>query len=127
MSPYSATGRQSIFRYPTLVRSARNDYMADSPSVTTGTWHSTPAREVAEKLEASLESGLESAEASRRAEKYGPNRLPIAGQRGPLKRFLMQINNVLIYVLIGAGVGKLLLGEFLDAGIIFAVVIINAL
>jgi magnesium-transporting ATPase (P-type) len=42
-------------------------------------------------------------------------------------RFLMQVNNVLIYVLLAAAVGKLLLGEWLDAFVILGVVIINAL
>jgi P-type E1-E2 ATPase len=42
-------------------------------------------------------------------------------------RFFMQINNVLIYVLLAAAVGKVLLGEWLDASVILGVVIINAL
>jgi len=42
-------------------------------------------------------------------------------------RFFMQVNNVLIYVLLAAAVGKLLLGEWLDASVILGVVIINAL
>ena len=42
-------------------------------------------------------------------------------------RFLMQINNVLIYALLGAALGKVFLGEWLDASVILGVVIINAL
>ncbi len=90
-------------------------------------WHSIAGNDVAKNLQTDVESGLSAADVSTRAQKYGPNRLPAAGKRGPFMRFLMQINNILIYVLIGAGVGKLLLGENIDAGIIFAVVLINAL
>jgi magnesium-transporting ATPase (P-type) len=73
------------------------------------------------------QGGLGSREVSERLKKYGPNRLPTAGKRGPLMRFLMQINNVLIYVLLAAALGKVLLGEWLDASVILGVVIINAL
>ena len=43
-----------------------------------------------------------------------PYALLTGAKRGPLMRFLMQINNVLIYVLLAAAVGKVLLGEWLD-------------
>jgi magnesium-transporting ATPase (P-type) len=42
-------------------------------------------------------------------------------------RFLSQFNNILVYVLLGAGFTKLMLDLWLDAGIIFGVVILNAL
>lgn len=42
-------------------------------------------------------------------------------------RFLMQLNNILIYVLLAAGLGKVFLGEFVDAGVIIGVVLINGL
>ncbi len=101
--------------------------MATDPPVEREAWYSTSSDQVIQKLGTNAETGLTPGEVTSRTQKYGANRLPAAGQRGPLKRFLAQINNVLIYVLIAAGVGKLLLGEHIDAGIIFAVVIINAL
>ena len=42
-------------------------------------------------------------------------------------RFLSQFNNVLVYVLLGAGFTKLMLNLWVDAAIIFGVVILNAL
>ncbi|MDQ1342240.1 MAG: hypothetical protein QG571_857, partial [Pseudomonadota bacterium] len=66
-------------------------------------------------------------EATSRQQKYGPNRLPEGKRRGPFLRFLAQLNNILVYVLLGAGFVKLMLGLWLDAGIIFAVVLLNAL
>ena len=90
-------------------------------------WHALPAAQVIETLGTNQEVGLGTGEVPERLKKYGPNRLPTAGKRSSLMRFFMQINNVLIYVLIAAGVGKILLGEWLDASVIFGVVIINAL
>lgn len=90
-------------------------------------WFSVDKSQIYEHWNTSAESGLSTKEVTLRESKYGPNRLPASARRGALMRFVMQINNMLIYVLIAAGVGKLFLGEFVDAGIIFAVVIINAL
>jgi magnesium-transporting ATPase (P-type) len=41
-------------------------------------------------------------------------------------RFLVQFNNILVYVLLGAGFTKLMLSLWVDAGIIFGVVVLNA-
>jgi magnesium-transporting ATPase (P-type) len=91
------------------------------------TWHAITPAETVTKLGTSLESGLSTAEIPRRLEKYGENRLPAAGKKSPFMRFLLQFHNVLIYVLIAAGLGKVLLGEWLDASVIFSVVFINGL
>jgi magnesium-transporting ATPase (P-type) len=90
-------------------------------------WHALAPNEVVEKLGTSTETGLDSAEVAKRVAEYGPNKLPVPGKRGPLMRFLMQLNNILIYVLVAAGVGKILLGEFVDAAVIIGVVLINGL
>ncbi|MDO9636543.1 MAG: HAD-IC family P-type ATPase, partial [Thiobacillus sp.] len=48
-------------------------------------------------------------------------------QRQPAwQRLLLQFHNVLIYVLLAAGVITALLGHWLDSGVIFGVVIVNA-
>ena len=90
-------------------------------------WHAMPAPEVIKRLSTDEEKGLDSAEASNRLKKYGPNRLPEGKKRGPLMRFLAQFNNVLVYILLGAAFTKLMLSLWLDAAIIFAVVVLNAL
>ncbi|MGV0976921.1 MAG: cation-translocating P-type ATPase, partial [Azonexus sp.] len=97
------------------------------PTVDGVTWHALPADEVAKQLATSLEQGLNTGEAQRRLQKFGPNRLPEGKTRGPFARFLAQYNNILVYVLLGAGFTKLMLNLWLDAGIIFAVVILNGL
>ena len=90
-------------------------------------WHALKVDEVLKRLTTSTEKGLDTAEASSRLQKYGPNRLPEGKKRGPFMRFLTQLNNILVYVLLGAGFVKLMLGLWLDAGIIFGVVLLNAL
>ncbi|NIR29965.1 MAG: cation-transporting P-type ATPase [Gammaproteobacteria bacterium] len=71
--------------------------------------------------------GLSHDEAQSRLARYGPNRLPPPRRRGPLRRLLVQFHNVLIYVLLGAGAVTTALGHWVDAGVIFGVVVINAL
>src|SRR5215813_3794074 len=90
-------------------------------------WHAISADEVVKRFATSREKGLDAGEASTRLQKYGPNRLPEGKKRGPFMRFLAQFNNILVYVLLGAGFIKLMLNLWVDAGIIFAVVILNAL
>ena len=90
-------------------------------------WYAISADEVVKRLATNGEKGLDAAEASIRLEKYGPNRLPEGKKRGPFLRFLAQFNNILVYVLLGAGFTKLMLNLWVDAGIIFAVVVLNGL
>jgi magnesium-transporting ATPase (P-type) len=90
-------------------------------------WHAMSVDEVVKRLATDCQKGLDAAEAAKRLQTYGPNRLPEGKRRGPLMRFLSQFNNVLIYVLLGAGFIKLMLDFWVDASIIFGVVIINAL
>src|SRR5262245_61878632 len=90
-------------------------------------WHAIPVNEVLKRLTTSAETGLAAGEASARLQTYGPNRLPEGRKRGPFMRFLSQFNNILVYVLLGAGFIKLMLDLWLDAAIILAVVVLNGL
>src|SRR5215470_13399897 len=90
-------------------------------------WHAIAADDVVRRLNTNTETGLDAAEIPRRLAKYGPNRLPEAAGRGPFMRFLLQFNNVLVYVLLAAGFVKLMTNLWLDASIILGVVLINAL
>jgi magnesium-transporting ATPase (P-type) len=90
-------------------------------------WHALAVDEVTRRLQTALARGLPAEAASERLREHGPNRLPEARTAGPLRRFLSQFHNVLIYVLLGAGLVKLMLGLWIDAGIIFGVVFLNAL
>jgi calcium-translocating P-type ATPase len=91
----------------------------------TPAWHALDAASVLTALD-SGPTGLASATARDRLSRVGPNRLPAPPRRGVLRRLLAQFHNVLIYVLVAAGVASLLLGHVLDAAVIFGVVLINA-
>jgi calcium-translocating P-type ATPase len=90
-------------------------------------WHAISSGEAVKRLAPNGEKGLDAAEASVRLREHGPNRLPEGKKRGPLMRFLAQFNNVLVYVLLAAGFTKLMLNLWVDAAIIFGVVVLNAL
>ena len=90
-------------------------------------WHAMTADEVVKQLATNTESGLDPGEAAIRMQKYGPNRLPEGKKRGAFDRLLSQFNNVLVYVLLGAGFTKLMLSLWIDAAIILGVVILNGL
>src|SRR5215510_10894506 len=90
-------------------------------------WHAMSAAEVSKRLSTSSETGLAASEALARLQKFGPNRLPEGRKRGPFMRVLSQFNNILVYVLLGAGFIKLMLNLWVDAAIILAVVILNGL
>ncbi|WP_027577961.1 HAD-IC family P-type ATPase [Bradyrhizobium sp. Ai1a-2] len=90
-------------------------------------WHAISQQEIVARLGTSREKGLDPAEAAVRLGKYGPNRLPEGRKEGPFARFLAQFNNILVYVLLAAGFTKLMLNLWVDAAIIFGVVVLNAL
>ncbi|EKV32388.1 Ca ion P-type ATPase [Caenispirillum salinarum AK4] len=98
----------------------------DTRRPSTTTWHSLKASEALERL-GSSPHGLGAAEAEARLKEAGPNRLPEAERRPAWKRFAVQFNNVLIIVLLVAGVVTLALGHYVDSGVIFGVVLVNAL
>lgn len=87
--------------------------------------HALSDDEVFSRLESGRD-GLSAAEAERRLEIIGPNRLPQPPKDGPLKRFLKHFNDLLIYILIAAAVVTAALGHWIDTGVILAVVLINA-
>ncbi|WP_447980038.1 cation-transporting P-type ATPase [Candidatus Nitrospira bockiana] len=89
--------------------------------------HHLPAHEVLLLLETDRERGLTSEEAAARLQRFGANVLPRLKRRGPLLRFLLQFHHPLIYVLVAATAITAMLGEWVDAGVIAAVVVINAL
>ncbi|MEQ8964784.1 MAG: cation-transporting P-type ATPase [Azospirillaceae bacterium] len=89
------------------------------------TWHALDPDAALGALE-STRDGLAEAEAAARLQRHGPNRLPAGQRRGPLERFARQFHNLLIYVLLGSAILSAALGHGIDAAVILAVVVINA-
>ncbi len=81
--------------------------------------------EAARALDTSPE-GLSQREAVERLLQVGPNALPQEAGVSAFKRFLLQFHNLLIYVLIAAGLVTVWLRDYVDAVVIFGVVLINA-
>lgn len=70
---------------------------------------------------------MTAAEAKELLRKFGPNSLTESRRPSALRRLAFQFRNPLIVVLIIAGVVTVSIANYLDSGVIFAVVIINAL
>ncbi|HYE48302.1 MAG TPA: HAD-IC family P-type ATPase [Azospirillaceae bacterium] len=100
----------------------------DSPPPTAAppVWHAMPAAAVEQAL-GSGPGGLDEEEVRRRLYRHGPNSLPAAKPRSPLRRFAAQFENLLILVLLAAALATAVLGHWADAGVIVAVCVLNAL
>jgi magnesium-transporting ATPase (P-type) len=88
-------------------------------------WHGLDAEAAVAALDSTAE-GLSEFEASDRLQRHGPNQLPPPVTAGPVQRLLRHFHDVLIYVLLAAAIGTLLLQHWVDAGVILGVVVINA-
>ncbi|HUV48333.1 MAG TPA: HAD-IC family P-type ATPase, partial [Actinomycetes bacterium] len=88
--------------------------------------HALGAHEVLLLLGTDPQAGLSHAEAQRRLVQYGVNRLPSAASAGWLRRLARQFHNPLIYVLLVAGAVTTVLGDIVEAVVIFGVVAVNA-
>lgn len=97
------------------------------PTNVAPTWHSLTAEAAVAAMEVDPHRGLAATEVAARLARHGPNRLPEAARRPTWLRFAVQFHNPLIYVLIVAGLVTLGLGGYVDAAVIFGVVVINAI
>ena len=93
---------------------------------TTTSWHALEVDAIFQQLSSSAE-GLTQQTADKLLQRLGHNRLSPAKKKGPLARLLAQFHNLLIYVLLGAGIVTALLGHWVDSSVIIGVVVINAI
>jgi len=91
------------------------------------TWHDQNTDSVASSLATNVTEGLSSDEIIERRERFGRNKITEHEGTGPLKRFLLQFNQPLVYILLAACAVTLLLHEWVDSAVIFAVVLVNAI
>ena len=70
--------------------------------------------------------GLTSSEAQKGIEKYGPNEIMQKKKISPIKIFLAQFNDFMVWVLIGATIISGFMGDIADAVTISIIVVINA-
>lgn len=89
-------------------------------------WHALDIPQVAAELSTDVRAGLAESEVAARLQRHGPNVITPRRGQSPLVRFLLQFNSALVYILVAAGLVTALLGEWLDSGVIFGVVLVNA-
>src|SRR5512137_613134 len=89
--------------------------------------HAWSIEQTAQELGTDLKKGLTSAEASARLAKYGPNELKEKPRPGFLSLLLDQFKDFLIIILIAAAVLSIVLGEWIDAIVILAIVVLNSI
>ncbi|MFN8384708.1 MAG: cation-translocating P-type ATPase [Anaerolineales bacterium] len=88
-------------------------------------WHALTAADVLKNLEVH-EEGLTTAEAERRLTLYGLNQLREAPRPGFLALLWAQLNNFVVILLIVASVISALLGDYVEAAAIMAIVVLNS-
>ena len=92
-------------------------------------WHSKTTKEVLDQLKVTAESGLTDSEVKKRLEQYGPNELKSAEKESLFMRFLDQMKDPMIIVLLVAAVLSFVSSGFtdwVDSVIILLIVIVNA-
>ena len=90
-------------------------------------WHNLPIQTVNQYLNSNIETGLNSAEVTKRKESFGTNELKAKRGKSALLRFLLQFHQPLLYILLIAGAVKAFLGSWVNAGVIWGVTLINAI
>ena len=89
--------------------------------------HAHPAADVCNALRVEQRSGLSEAEAARRLEAAGPNQLRTEPAPSRLALLARQFGNSMVLLLVGAAAISLSIGELLDAAVILAIVVANAI
>jgi magnesium-transporting ATPase (P-type) len=100
-----------------------NNTMNNSPPPI---WHHLPTETLPEHLGVDAASGFSEHEAANRREKIGLNRLTPKKGKSAIMLFLSQFHHSLIYILLVSGFVTGFLKSSLDAGVIFGVVLVNA-
>ncbi|MFZ3209752.1 MAG: HAD-IC family P-type ATPase, partial [Geobacteraceae bacterium] len=90
-------------------------------------WHHLPEAEVVDFLETASDKGLDTFEVGHRQEQFGPNSITRKKGKSPLALFLLQFHQPLVYILLAAAVVTSVLREWVDAGVIYGVVLVNAI
>src|SRR6266498_2175368 len=88
-------------------------------------WHALKTEEVLHNLKVEG-NGLTSEEAKQRLEQYGPNQLKEAPRPTFLQMLWEQLNNFVVILLIVASLISAILGDYVEAGAIMAIVVLNS-
>lgn len=89
--------------------------------------HHLSEGETVDLLDTDGSAGLGTFDVVHRRERFGPNEITLRRGHGPAFRFLLQFHQPLLYILLVASAVKAFLGDWVDAGVIFGVVLVNAI
>jgi Na+-exporting ATPase len=87
--------------------------------------HSLTLAQVVDELGTETWSGLNDAEAQRRVEDYGPNKLDAAEGVSPVKILIAQVANAMTLVLILAMAVSYGIKSWIEGGVVTAVILLN--
>ncbi|MDQ0230593.1 calcium-translocating P-type ATPase, SERCA-type [Metabacillus malikii] len=90
-------------------------------------WHEMRPEEVTKSTNTDIESGLTTKEVKKREEKFGLNELTEAERPSAILLFLNQFKDFMVLVLLVATLISGLLGEYIDAIAIIAIVLVNGI
>ncbi|MEZ2250677.1 HAD-IC family P-type ATPase [Microcoleus sp.] len=90
-------------------------------------WHYLERSKVATILETNLDQGIEPSEVAIRQQKFGLNELTVKAGKPAWLKFVLQFNQPLLIILLSAGLIKALIGEWLNASVIWGVTTTNAI
>ncbi len=85
------------------------------------------AHDLVDRLQTDPAKGLTAAEAARRLEQYGPNKLQEGKKESLLVKFLNQFKDFMTLILIAAAVISGFMGDWVEAVVIIAIVVVNAI
>lgn len=90
-------------------------------------WHALSTEDTLQQLESPIETGLSSAEVKARQAKYGLNELTEKERTTFWQMLWAQLNSFVVILLIVASLISAALGDFVEAGAILLIVILNAI
>lgn len=83
--------------------------------------------ELLQSYESDQESGLSQEEVDKRLEEYGPNELEEQDQKKWYEILFHNLNNIIVYLLLGAMVLSIVMGDYIEAVAIFLAILISIL
>ncbi len=98
-----------------------------SPPPSRGALFAQSLNEVLDQLSVSRDEGLSQADVASRLTTYGPNQLRGRKPRSLLAAMLGQLRSFLILILVGAVIISVWVGDWIEASVISAIILLNAL
>ncbi|MBN2555582.1 MAG: cation-translocating P-type ATPase [Anaerolineales bacterium] len=90
-------------------------------------WHALSTSEVFRALKTSPSAGISVEDAEARLQECGPNELKETARTTRLQMLISQFKDTIVLILIAAALISALIGDYLEAGAILAIVVLNAI